>query len=341
MQPELQHSYQSDDSTEIDLQSEFLKYLRYWPWFLASVLLFVTSSFLYLRYTPKIYSSIAKIKMLDEGDGLELSTATLVVNKSKINLENEIVLLKSFRILENVVKELTLTTIFTEIGSIKSNVLDQFPFQYHQKAAADSLDISLSYDLEINKEGLIVKRSDGQVFVAPDFNTSNINHSLPFEIILDNNLDLMIGKRFGISFTSERSATNRLREAIEITSIPDSHILELKILGQNKRLSQKILNKLIAVFNDDDINDRQTIWRRTIKFVNERFVDLSKELDSIEDIKKEFKKKNNLIDIRSDAGLSLQNRVQSDSEIYETENQLAITKFIKQELLTSTKSIEF
>ena len=248
MQSELQHSHQPDISTEIGLQGEFLKYLRYWPWFLVSLLLFVTANFLYLRYTPKIYSSIAKIKILDEGGGLELPTATLIVNRSSINLENEIVVLKSIRILENVVEELNLTTIFTEIGSIKSNLLDKLPFQYHQKTGIDDLDISLSYELEINKEGLIVRSSNDQVFVAPDFNTSKMSHSLPFEIILDNNSDRMIGKRFGISFTSKRNATNRLRGSIEVSSVPESHILELKIVGQNKLLSQKILNKLITVF---------------------------------------------------------------------------------------------
>ena len=55
---------------------------------------------------------------------------------------------------------------------------------------------------------------------------------------------------------------------------------------------------------------------------------LSSELDSIEAVRMKFKKKNNLIDIPTDAGLSMQNRVQSDSEVYQNENQLAITEFI-------------
>ena len=109
MESELQQSYQSEDSSGFDFKMEFFKYLRYWPWFLVSLLFFLTASFLYLRYTPKTYSTSAKIKILDEGGGLELPTSALVINRSNINLQNETVLLTSFRILENVVDELNLT----------------------------------------------------------------------------------------------------------------------------------------------------------------------------------------------------------------------------------------
>ena len=341
MESELQQSYQSEDSSGFDFKMEFFKYLRYWPWFLVSLLFFLTASFLYLRYTPKTYSTSAKIKILDEGGGLELPTSALVINRSNINLQNETVLLTSFRILESVVDELNLTAVFTKMGSIKSNRIHKLPFQYFQKTSIDSLDISFSYELEINNNGLLITRSDGEVFEAPDFKTINIAHSLPFEIILDTNIQVMKGKRFGISYISKRNAIDRLKSSIQILPIMGSHILELNIVGKNKLLSQKILNMLITVFNEDDINDRQSIWRRTISFINERFVGLSDELDSIEDSRKDFKKKHNLIDIPSDAGLSLQNRVQSDSEVYQTENQIAVSEFIKEDLSGSTNSIEF
>lgn len=341
MESELQQPYQSEDSSGLDIKMELFKYLRYWPWFLVSLLLFITASFLYLRYTPKTYSTSAKIKILDEGGGLELPTSALIINRSNINLQNETVLLTSFRILESVVEELNLTAIFTEIGTVKSNRLDKLPFQYFQKESIDSLNISFSYELETNNNGLIITRSDGEVFTAPDFKTLNITHSLPFEIIVDANIQALKGKRFGISFISKRNAIDRLKSSIQILPIEGSHILELNIIGKNKLLSQKILNKLITIFNEDDIKDRQAIWRRTISFVNERFVGLSQELDSIENSKKEFKKKHNLIDIPTDAGLSLQNRAQSDLEVYQTENQIAVSRFIKEELSNSTNSIEF
>ena len=63
---------------------------------------------------------------------------------------------------------------------------------------------------------------------------------------------------------------------------------------------------MIDVFNQDGIKDRQLIHKRTIDFVNERYVFLSSELDSIEIDKKIFKIKNDLVDLTSSTAISLQ-----------------------------------
>ena len=74
-----------------------------------------------------------------------------------------------------------------------------------------------------------------------------------------------------------------------------SDILQLKITGENVSRSEKILNGVIKVFNEDGIEDRQLISKRTLEFIDERFLYLSEELDSIETDKKDFKQDNNLI----------------------------------------------
>ena len=108
MEQELQNSYELEDSSGFNIKGEFSKYLRYWPWFLLSLFVFTLCSFIYLRYTPKVYNTHAKIKILDENSGIELPTTALIVNRSNINLENEIEILKSYPLLERVVTRLEL-----------------------------------------------------------------------------------------------------------------------------------------------------------------------------------------------------------------------------------------
>ena len=40
---------------EINLKDQLNLYLRYWPWFLISVLLILSLAFLYLKYTSENY----------------------------------------------------------------------------------------------------------------------------------------------------------------------------------------------------------------------------------------------------------------------------------------------
>ena len=62
------------------------------------------------------------------------------------------------------------------------------------------------------------------------------------------------------------------------------------------------------MFNEDGISDRQLVSERTINFIDDRFVFLAKELDSIEIIIKDLKRQNNIVDIVSDASIGQEQR---------------------------------
>ena len=127
-QSNLQNPFFIEEKSNIDFKKEFLRYLRYWPWFVASLLLFTFGCYAYLRYVPKIYQTSAKIKILNEGKGLELPSSAFVFNRSNINLENEIEILTSYRILEQVASGLNLTSVFYEDGKIQTSQQAHFPF---------------------------------------------------------------------------------------------------------------------------------------------------------------------------------------------------------------------
>ena len=86
------------------IKHEAKKYLRYWVWFAIGVFLCLLVAFLYLRYTPKVFKSAAKIQILNKAKGIELPSSAFVFNRSSINLENEIEILRSYRIIEQVVR---------------------------------------------------------------------------------------------------------------------------------------------------------------------------------------------------------------------------------------------
>ena len=97
-----------DNGDNVDLKQEISKFLRYWPWFILTLVIALVASYIYLRYAPRIYQTSATMKILDESEGLELPTNAFVFKRSNINLENETEILKSYLILEKVAKKLYL-----------------------------------------------------------------------------------------------------------------------------------------------------------------------------------------------------------------------------------------
>ena len=77
-----------------------------------------------------------------------------------------------------------------------------------------------------------------------------------------------------------------------------TEVLSLGLFGESKARSEAILNKVIEIYNRDGVLDRQQVSQRTMDFIDERFVYLSQELDSIETGKQSFKEVNELAYIR-------------------------------------------
>ena len=333
----------TEHTPTLNIKYEFFKYFHYWPWFVFSLILFITASFIYLRYTPKLYNTYAKIKILDENSGIELPTTALILNRSNINLENEMEILISYPILDRVVDQLGLCAQFSEMGHVMSYPIVNLPFEFVLNRPQDSIFESNQFLISVEESGFtITEKLNGLELNFPEFDTSKLEHRLPFELKWSSGFQKedLIGRDFKVILISKKRAILNLKRLIKIEPIGDrSHLLNLNITGQNIENSERILNNLIDVFNQDDVLDRQLIWKRTIDFVDERFVDLSDELDSIESHIKNFKIDNRLVNVSSDGIESLKQRAQSNERLFQIENQLAVSNLIKTSLSNSSDSI--
>lgn len=316
-----------------DLKQEFRKYFRHWPWFVLTLVITFVSAYLYIRYASRVYETKATIKILDESEGLELPTAAFIFKRSNINLENEIQVISSYLILEKVAKQLNLNTRFFEEGTIQTAQIGELPFYFEQLVASDSIDQSSSYAIDVKQKGFEVTDLKTEKSISfPNHNSFEASHDLPFEIRIDNpeQLNEALDERFTVSFTPLHNAVLRLRSGVKVEPTGgQSHLLDLTIKGESKTLSQNILNTLIAVFNQDGIKDRQLVSERTIRFIDDRFIYLASELDSIEEGRKEFKEDNNLVDLDSDAQMGLRERSRADEELFQVQSQIQIVDMLQ------------
>ena len=73
--------------------------------FFSFYIVFSLCAYFFNRYTPKVYDTTAKIQILDKKQSsMEMPSAEDLFSNSKINLENEIEILKSSPILERLLE---------------------------------------------------------------------------------------------------------------------------------------------------------------------------------------------------------------------------------------------
>ncbi|MEB8329855.1 polysaccharide biosynthesis tyrosine autokinase [Flavobacteriaceae bacterium KMM 6897] len=320
------------------LMNSLRKYLRYWPWFLLVIFVSIGIGAVYLRYATITYNSVAKIKIIDNTKELNLAVdaASILGGNSKINLENETEILKSYRLLSQVVAELQLDVVYYEVGNVKTSQIWNPPFTIAKNSASDSISNPKEYGIKITeKEMIITDASDKKV-------TMNLSYmglpsdGLPFNIKLSDNSDISTFKNynFKVVLLPIKKAVEQLTENLQIQATSKtSEILSLSMEGESLERSEAILNTIIAKFDRDGVLDRQLVSKRTLEVIDQRFSYLSGELDSIEVGKQDFKRANNLSYIEADAGATLQKKSDTQEELYKLENQISVTKILKQTVI--------
>lgn len=331
---------QENQNKEISIKDEVLKYLPYWYWILLGVVVSVFLAFIYLRYENNVYQTDAKIKILDNSNAaFKLPTdAVSIFGRGKVNLENEMEVMKSTRIVSQVVDKLNLTTSVYRLGKFKTTELwSDKPFDVIWAEDIETVNTkTFTFTVEITDNGYKLKDS-GEEF---KFGQTNFKATVPFKIICKDSKSIksLIGNDYQVTLSKKEDVVNNLATSIVIDYVgKQSEILSVSLKGENTEKIEKIVNTLIDIFDLDGIKDRQIVSQKTIDFVNDRFIYLFNELDSIEGKKANFKKANEISFLEGDAGALLQTKYESQSELVKANTQIALAGLMTAAINKSNK----
>ncbi len=330
-------------SQEEPIKEVLISYLRYWPWFVLSVIIALIIAFIYVRYSSNIYQTSTQIKVLKESEGgldlTGLEGAGSVFDLNKVNLENEMQILTSRKLIEMVVDQTELQTRYFVQGNVKTVELwkTEVPFSVHWITPDSILNTkeAISYQLSF---------SDATTFTL---RTTNLEDNLTAKGTFNEPLDLngysfaiepnaqgvqtsdtaFIEKEYVIRFQPKQQTINSLVTNLQVQPIGDkSEILTVSLQGENPTKNEAILNSLTYQFNRDGIDDEQLVLKRTGEFIEERLRFLFQELDTVESGIVDYKEQNNLVDIEANVTQLFAKEGEAEAKRFELETQKAVAQ---------------
>ncbi len=331
------------EAQEPSLREQLEQYLKYWPWFVIGVMLSVTISLLYLRYATPIYQSVATILIKDEKNSALSELAAfqdlgLTGSLNQSGFENEILILKSKSLTDRVVQKLNLQVSYYSEGSIKnSELFNNVPFRVTVVTPSDSIMFPINpffvtvqsdkkFKLWEEDSGIELEQSFGDIVTLPFGNiliTSNSDFT--GDSIKDSGSSLSMPIKVVINSVSATRAY--YRQLIQIEQLNEfSSVIQLSLNASNSNKAEAILNELIAQYNQDAMEDRNMVSKNTAEFINNRLAIITKELDSVETGKVEFKQKSNLTDIAIEGQLFLENESDINKRLLNIEMQLELIR---------------
>ena len=330
---------------EVNILGQIFRYLRYWYWFLISMLVcfFVVKN--YLSHTIAIYESKANIKIIDDSKNNFVlpSTGIASFSKTKVNLENQIEVLKSKRLLEQVVRNLSLNTQYYKVGYLNNiEIWKNRPFNIEWMGNNLAMDTkSFAMEIEIVKNGYKLTSFNGtEISKTFSFNSIQTIKGIFFKINLQvgTNINSLLEKKYLIRHAALESTVIGISNSLKIFNKNESSdILTISLAANNKDRSEAILNEIIKQYDIDGLNDRRLVSERTIEFVNNRFKSLERELDSIENNKASYKRENELTYIEANAGEAASSKIEASNDVFQTETQIALSKILEQTVKADKK----
>ncbi len=320
--------------------------LANWYWFALSVIICMACGYIYIARTPKIYSRTANILVKDSRKGGDTDLASfsdLAGITSRRNVDNEIYILQSRRLMREVVRRLGLTVNYTtEDGFRTRDLYGQSPisidFINDNDAQNLSFEVSLLADSTIrlaefhtaalSKEdtrrsiparlGDTVSTPLGQLIVRPTLYLSPAYLNTTVRVS-KGNLDAI---------------TDAYRGAVKsAVANKQASIITISMNNTVPRRAEDVINALIAVYEEDAIADKRSIAQNTSEFIENRLVIIGRELGMVDRDIEKFKKTNQIYDISTEAARTLAESTKYKNEGLAVENQIRMAQFLKEYLL--------
>lgn len=331
---EQQNIHSTEIETELNVRDIIQPYLKRWMWLIASVVLSVTLAYLYLKRQVPIFEVASTVLIKDSKsnnagtqDFAALRDISGIGKIGSNGVENEMEIFKSKKLVREVVKTLGLETniyngdlkheIYGETSPIKVRVLQE-----------KDVKGKISGVVNLKIDGNQLKLSSETI---PTINTTfNKVISLPFaNIMILRNEDYKAGKKLNeliLDISTIDSRTDAYQAALNVSLInKDATVIKLAMNHADVDKAKAIINKLVQVYNEDAIEDKNTEFRNTAKFISERIEQVGKDLGDVENQKERFKQSNQISDIETEVKLGLQTNAEAKSKELEINAQLELT----------------
>ncbi|WP_334058750.1 GumC family protein [Polaribacter sp. P097] len=335
------NSFQNEDTDTINIREEVEKYFRYWRWFLLGVILAITIAFMYLRYSTPSYSVSSTIMIKDNqksGISDELKAVAdlgIVGTGSTNNTDNEIYIIKSRKIIGNVIDSLALTTKYFVEGRVKQT-------EVYLDAPIRLEFIDRNQDFELTDTTFIV-----QILDAKNFNLFDMDKALKSYYQFGEPISNKIGtfkilhsedkfnKDFEIfvSILNKDKLIDEYLKKIDVSPVDkNSSVLNLSLTNPVKRKAEDILNELVIQYNLDAISDKNIVSEKTKQFIEDRLISVGNDLASIQDNVKNYKTKFGITGLSTEGELALEEVTRNNQQIVTLKSQLSLANWIQKKL---------
>lgn len=329
----------------VDIRRMFFKILRNWQWVLLSLFVAMLLAWLYNRYAEPQFRATASIMIRDEkkGGGELLENpllAELNMGGGGKLVDNEVEVLKSFDLMEEVVRKEQLFLDIRSKGSLTSRSV-------FGKEAPLIISISNPDAISLPLQWSIARQPNGKWELDYGSSTKKLSvtrgrwysiNGLQFQITdnpdfkTDTDSSQLVNT-YTLVLTPLKLAVFNYSAALNVQpASKTATIVNLTLTDYNNRRAQTTLATLIDIYNQQALEDKNRVTANTLEFLNGRLGIIERDLQTVEGQVERFKSTNRITDVSAEAQQYLEQVKQVDIQKAEQQTQLSILESLEDNL---------
>jgi succinoglycan biosynthesis transport protein ExoP len=343
------------NSVTTDIKQKVELFLSYWKWIAFSAIVAILLGHAYLRYTTYMYKANATIKIRDEKQstklqGIEDIDKNGLFSQGTDKIKDEITVIQSRTLAENIIKTLDLNIQYFEKGKIKEVELYTNPPVGVSFFEIDSVinEVNTNLYLKVKSSTEFIMFNDnitslmerdekeGKTYAFGDKIDTNYGG-----IVITPNIGSyapIIGSNLRISVRPVASLVNAYQSKVKISTEKGSSVIKLELLETVAQKAVDYLDQLIIEYNRDVLVDKEEVVKVTSDFINNRLKKVSEELGKVDYTAEQLQKKNNLTALNSQDNINLQSGQQLRARISVTSNTIQLASYLQEELSSEDRT---
>lgn len=337
-----------NEEQEIDLVALLFKYLFYWRWFVASILICCIATYLFLRYQTPVYniSSSVLIKEEDKRSGSGNNPLAAIQDLGMFsmtnNFDNEVEILKSRTLIKKVVNDLNLYVRVAEKRAFGYAIplYKNSPVRiYMTPEEADKLEEPIKLDLTFTKTGKLSVKAEyvqdkEEQEIEQAFDQLPAVLPTPVGVLSFTQGDTLYMEEEEIALrvtinTPTETAEDYMKDLSVTASSQTTTIAKISVNNTVKERGVDFVNRLVAFYNQDANDEKNEVAQKTAEFIEERIGIINHELGTAESELADFKQRSGLTDLTSDARLALQESSKYEQQRTENATQISLVQFLR------------
>lgn len=318
-------SKQENDDQSIDIKGLVFIFLNHWYLFLISVVIALAIGFVINRYKTKVYQTTGTILIKDNRSSLDpTAIMTRVSYGSSQNVENEMAILKSYSLIERVIKKMNIEVTYMSKGRVASKELYKTrPFLVEFDRTVPQA-VQLVYNIRFIGDSKIELFAKSEGLRKYDFLLNQYVEMTPEEMgqkvdfhgeyrigeWIDNDYNrIRIIPQEGYSYEEKNSwnisfwvnsypSLIRQMSSYSVSPITkESSIVSLSMKGTEKNKIVDFLNVLMDEYVSRGLEKKNLVSENTIEFIDQELTGIQQSLSEAESDLANFRSSNDVMNL--------------------------------------------